>query len=266
MINQKVITDITWLFSFFQANPFVIIGSFFTIYFAIQKMTTKVGASFAINNNRLYDSYISNIIFTNKRDKAITISSITAKFNFENKVTLLTLESPELIKAYETVKIEIPNYSKLYSGNGEVKLNAMDNINIFITTTTGKVIYCENDNHVDFDPSNQALTVHTVKYEGIVLTENFAYIFTYISNNQTKSLCIDKGNFFHRENPFPFNSFGNTEINQGTFSAALINYGIHDSLENYVLVEVTPHLKTNFLLNKSIVEDIRKKSLNPTHS
>lgn len=265
MINQKVITDITWLFSIFQANPFVIIGSFFTIYFAIQKMTTKVGASFALNNDRLYGTHINDIIFTNKRDKAITISSIVAKLNHDNKITLMKLESPELIKAYETVKIEIPHYSKLYSRNGEVKLNVMDDIKINITTTTGKIIYCDTDNYVNFDPNNPPIAVHTVKYEDIVLTENFAYIFTYMINNQTKNLCIDKGNFFHRDNPFPINSFGGIEINEQTFSAALINYGIHDSLDKYVLVEVTSNLKTNFLLNKATVEKTRQKILNPAY-
>lgn len=253
MINQEVIKNILWLIYLFKANPLVIIGGVFTIYFAIQKLSKKVAISYSMSSSRLYDTHIPALIISNKRDNAIAISSIEVKVNLNLRITLIKFDSPLVLKAYDTVKVDLPHYSNIYHNEGEFKFEPFDKMDFYLNETSGKSIHCHIESSFNVQSDSERTTIHTVKYEDLVITEKYGFVFTYYENGEKKNLVIDRSGMFHNDNPFPFNHMKINEITKDNFKGLLLNYGIHDYLENYLLVEINPNLSTEVILTKSLV-------------
>jgi len=253
MINQEVIKDLTWLISLFKASPLVIIGGFFTIYFGIQKLSKKVSISSTMSTSSLYDQHISALVISNKRDNIIAISSIEVNVNRKFRITLIRFESPFVLKAYDTVKLDLPKYSNIYHHEGEFKFDINDNLNYYIHTTSGQTVHCHIESTVKPRIDNQMTSVNRIIYNGLVLTNKYSFVFTYYKDGKKKNMSIDTIGMFHNDNPFPFNSMNITDITKENFKAILIQYGIHDHLDNYLLAKVNHNLSTQIILTKRII-------------
>lgn len=253
MINQEVIKDLTWLISLFKASPLVIIGGIFTIYFGIQKLSKKVAISYQMSSSRLYDQHIPALIISNKRDNAIAISSIEVKVNHKFRITLISFESPLVLKAYDTVKVDLPKYSNIYHHEGEFKFGLFDKLDFYIHTTSGQTVHCFIESTVSPRIDNRMTSIHKVNYEGLVLTDKYSFVFTYYKGGNKKNMSIDRSGMFHDDNPFPFNHMDVNEITKDNFKDILLKFGIHDHLDNYHLAKICQNLNTEIILTKRMV-------------
>lgn len=258
MLNQNVINDLTWFFSLFKSSPIVILGGIFTIYFAIQKLTKKVSVSFSMSANRFYDQHIPALVLSNKRDNVIAIESIFVKVNSSYRIKLKAFDSPLVLKAHDTLKIDLPKYSAIYHSEGEFKFGFFDRLNFYIITTSGEVIHCDIESSVTPELDSGMTSINTTIYEGLVLTTRYAFVFTYFEEKTKKNLIIDITGFMDGDNPFSFNSVNIDDMTNGTFKKILIEHGVHDYLDNYHLAKVNPNLQTETVLFKHQVENEMK--------
>jgi len=257
MINQEVIKDLTWLLSLFKASPLVIIGGIFTIYFGIQKLSKKVAISYQMSSSRLYDQHIPALIISNKRDNAIAISSIDVKVKNKFRIKLIGFESPLVLKAYDTVKVDLPKYSSIYHHEGEFEFGIFDKLDFYIHTTSGQTVHCDIESSVSPKIDNGMTSIRTVIYENLVLTDKYSFVLTYYKGGKKNNMSIDRSGMFHDENPFPFNYMPVNEITKENFENVLLKYGIHDYLDNYYLTRIDQNLSTEVILTK---RDVAQKS------
>ncbi|MBD9642893.1 hypothetical protein IB231_04530 [Pantoea sp. PNT02] len=254
MLNQNVINDLSWFFSLFKSSPIVIIGGIFTIYFAVQKLTKKVSVSFSMSSNRFYDQHIPALVLSNKRDNVIAIESIFVKVNSKYRIKLKSFDSPLVLKAHDTLKVDLPKYSAIYHDEGEFKFDFFDNLNFYINTISGVVIHCDIESSVAPQLDSGMTSVNTIIYEGLILTRRYAFVFTYYEEKTKKNLIIDITGFMDGDNPFSFNYININDMTNGNFKKILIDHGVHDYLDNYHLVKVKQNLQTETVLFKHQVE------------
>lgn len=261
MLNQNVINDLLWFFSLFKSSPLVIIGGMFTIYFGIQKLTKKVGISYSMSTSRLYKQHIPAVVLSNKRDNAIAIDSLFIRVNFKYRIRLKVFDSPLVLKAYDTLKIDLPKYSEIRHNTGNFEFGFFDKLNFYLRTTAGEVIHCNIESSISPQIDAEKTSITTITYEGLVLTDRYAFIFTYYKDKTKKNLVIDTTGIFDGDNPFPYNFISIEDINNGMLKEILIKQGLHEYLDNYHLARVNPNLSTDTIFFKYQVERELKEKI-----
>ncbi|KAA1148837.1 MULTISPECIES: hypothetical protein [Citrobacter] len=252
MINYKAIEQLEWLWSLIDIKLLTILAAAFTIYFGIQKISKKVAASYSFSSNRLYDTHIPAVILTNKRDNAIAISSINLEIEGKGNLNAIKFDSPLLLKSYESLKIELPKFSRLYKGNELVKLDPFGKIYFHIVTTSGKEIKCDTESAITRQNINKQINAHNVKLNGIVLTDRMSYVFLYKNDDSEKYCVIDKSLVINGDNHFHFNVLERDTLND--FYNIFIEYGYHQRFKNYMLFKINNSLESSLVLNKGMVE------------
>lgn len=269
MYNPKVIehllllwTFFEWLWSLFDIKLLTFFAAGFTIYFGYQKISKKVCISYSISGSRLYDPHIPAIIISNKRDNSLSISRIDIDINKKGKLTLVDLETPILLKGYETQKIDISKYSYLHLHGELFKLELINNISFTLITTSGYKINCEIESNVT-QPEENTITKIVTELNDIILTTNMMYIFFYKIDSQEKHCIIDTGNFFNEDNPFHFNYL--KDISDEILIELIVKYGYHERFDSYMCFRIHDNLKTEMVFNKHQVENIKNTDTDNIH-
>lgn len=258
MINHQVTDDIKYLLLLiFNRNSLYIITSSFAIYFTWQKMTRKVYASFTVSHSRIYHQHISSLILSNKRDNTVTLASIRYMMEDGNDIEIAKFDNPLIIKPYDTQRIEIENYSYLLDSNGN-KFNPsfppFDNGIIYLIDIYGKEIECTTK--AKGIPRPAKIKKITGKFNGVVLTSNIEYIFTYKSGDKERNLLIDKHGFIHGDPqhgdmPFHFNKLSGDYVEN--IKHGLVN-GYHDHFDGYMLIHIKGINSEEIIFNKSDID------------
>ncbi|KAF6661290.1 hypothetical protein HFD91_07840 [Enterobacteriaceae bacterium EKM102V] len=253
MLNKDVVHNILWLVSLFKANPLVLIAGGFTIYFAIQKLTKKVAASYSVATSNLYSTHIPEIVLSNKRDNTLAIAKVGMKVNGKYKINLLKCDSPTVLKAYETIKLTIPKVSRIshMETGAPFDFSIFDHLIIELTLTDGSIIYCTTESTVSSFINNRDLPVDIVKYDDVVITESFGHLFNYIIDGKRKKMIITKWGFIEGDNPFYFNFLEEENLEPHNFISLLVDNGMHEYLSNYSLVKFDDNLQGRTILNKA---------------
>lgn len=249
MINQKVIDDLVWLYSIFDIKLLTVIATGFTIYFGYQKVTKRICVSYSVSSSSLYDSHITNLVISNKRDNLIAISSMMLGIGMKGVIELVKFEEPLVLKGYETKLVEVPKYSSIYDKNGPVKMDILESLFFSIVTISGEVIECEVESPVTIKTMVGRLSKSTVCFNGIVLTNRMAFIFSYYVGGKSEDVIIDKFGFIPESTPFNFNM--PSEVSKEFFESFLVSQGYHDYYDNYALYKVHDNLQTELVLSKA---------------
>lgn len=253
MINHKALDMLTWAYSLFDIKLLTLIAASFTIYFGYQKVTKDIRVSFSMTHSKLYDTHITNLVLSNKRDNALAISSIFVRIGGKGNFELVSFSEPLVIKAYDTQLVDVPKYTCLLGGVGVVEIDIFDDLFFNIITVSGDVIECHVESAVNKYGLEDRLVKHTVNFDDIVLTDRMAYIFSYCIDGVFKKIIIDKHGFISGHSPFSINLF--PSLSTESFREFLINRGFHDMFSNYYLVRVDGSLRTYVELNKTIVNN-----------
>lgn len=256
MINQKVTDMLLWVYAIFDVKILTLIAAGFAIYFGYQKITRKICVSYRVSGNQLYVMHIENLVFSNKRDNSIVISSIRLRIGEKGNFTLVEFDKPAVLKAYDVLSVDVPKYSGIYDGGGNVFIEPYDNLVFYIITTAGKVIECTLESHGTLYGSEERLYKKTSKFRDIVLTDRMAYIFTYYLDGKLGNTIIDNHGRVFGDRPFSHNSFPLLSVE--SFRDFLIASGVHDILTNYELYKVNASLITDKILNKRMVSEYMK--------
>lgn len=260
MINQKVIDMLVWVYSFFDIKLLTVIATSFTIYFGVQKVSKRICISYSMATSRLYDSHVSNLVVSNKRDNSVVISSINLRIGRKGNVELVKFDEPLVLKGYESKAIEVPKYSSLYGKDGAVKIDILESLFFSITTMAGDIIECDVESSLNTDGLNDRLHKRTITFNDIVLTERMGVIFSYFLNGESKNVIIDRSGFISGNTPFRGNMF--VDLSKEYFQDLFINEGYHDYFDNYAFHRVNHNLQTELFLSKRMVSEIVRKMNN----
>ncbi|HBR2945308.1 MULTISPECIES: hypothetical protein [unclassified Klebsiella] len=260
MINQKVIDGLVWLYSIFDIKLLTVIATGFTIYFGYQKVTRRICVSYGISSSRLYDSYVSNLVVSNKRDNSIAISSIVLGIGVKGTIELVKFDEPLVLKGYDTKLVDVPKYSSIYDKNGPVRIDTFESLFFSIVTISGEVIECEVESPVTIKTLAGRLFKNTANFNGVVLTKRMGFIFSYCVGGKSEDVIIDKYGFIPERTPFRGNML--PQISKDFFENFLISEGYHDYYDNYALYKVNDNLETVLVLSKASVNVKRAKEGN----
>ncbi|MGB7799794.1 hypothetical protein [Buttiauxella sp.] len=259
MINQTVITHLEWLWSIFDIKLLSFIAAGFTIYFGTQKLTQKISVSYHITSCRLYETRITNLILANKRDNTITFSKIYIKINEQSRGSLVDLKKPIILKAYETIDVDVPLYTTLSVRRDNVEISFTDNITFYLLTTSGKLIECETEVSGHIETEYPIITKNILTLRGVLLTNKMSYVFFYVKNGKELHCILDWAYMIHVDNPFNGNVFEN--FTPEILKDILIKDGYHNQFEQYILYKVNENLSCTRIFSK---ESVSKHSSNMT--
>ncbi|QMF86874.1 hypothetical protein HVY72_05845 [Citrobacter freundii] len=252
MINYKAIEQLEWLWSLIDIKLLTIFAAAFTIYFGIQKISKKIAISYSISTNRLYGTHIPAVIITNKRDNAVAISSINMEIAGKGVLKIIKFDSPLLLKNYDSLKVELPKFSRLYKGNVLIELGHFDKLYFHIITTSGEEIQCITESHITTSDITNQLAIDKVSLNGVVLTDRMSYIFFYKNDDGDKHCIVDYSHFIDGDNPFHFNVLKSDALDD--FYHIFIDVGYHHRFKNYMLFKISSSLTSSLVLNKGMVE------------
>lgn len=253
MLNKEVFDKMNWLWSVFDIRLLTFIAAGFTIYFGYQKVSKKLCVSFSIEASRLYDSHISNFAITNKRDNTVILSSIKMRIGNKGSVQLIKFDKLLLLKGYETISVDIPKYSELWSADGPVSIDFDDRLIFSAITGSGKIIACDIESPLTFDGIDGRITKRTHEFNGIILTSSMEYIFNYFVNGESSNVIFDKGGMISGKSPFSFNFLPG--ITSEMIENYLLNNGFHDYFEDYALFVIDERLSTELVFTKKQIND-----------
>ncbi|HCB0364097.1 TPA: hypothetical protein MYM88_001855 [Klebsiella pneumoniae] len=254
MLNQKVVDVLVWLYSFFDIKLLTFIAAGFTVYFGWQKVTRKVCVSYRVRRSALYEAHISDLVISNKRDNAISISLILCEIGNKGVLTLIEFDSPLVLKGYDSVKVDIPLHSMLHKGMERVKIDAFEHFSFSLVTTAGNKIDCLVESSVSIHSFQNCISKSTFRFNDIVLTEKMQFIFFYMKDKEERYCIFDYHNFINGDNPFPY-----SQMNQDELKYVLIEEGFHDWFDNYLLYSIDGHLSAHFVFSKNSIDIDCKK-------
>jgi len=257
MDMQEVKEMLTTAFSMFDIKLLTVIATGFTIYFGYHKISKKICISYSISIGGLYDTNITNLVVSNKRDNVLAISSIFVKIGNKGRLSLVEFGKPLVIKGYETHQVDVPMYSAVYKGNERIHIEFNDELTFFVSTTSGVIIKCEIESPVTINSLKDRLQKTISKLGDVILTDKMGYVFICFIDGERKVVLIDKHGIIEGYTPFYFNKFD--EITSDSFRDILIEYGYHDYFSNYSLYQIDEKPFAKEILNKSMVNNYLQK-------
>lgn len=252
MINQDVFDKLIWLFSLFKTYQLTIITSSIAIYFAIMKLTNKIGISYSIGGDIVYGQNVSNIVIFNKRDKVCLIDEITLTHNNLTFI-LKSFDTPLMIKPYESTSIEPDIVSRWYDANGkkvDFRIDVLGALFFRVNLSGGKKVDCEIIGRVHPTDSSY-MRKSTVNLNGLILSEYMKHVLTVIKNGESYNVIFLHNGFI--ENSHILGNFNGILANDNTTSGIkniIVNHKLHQKWDNYYLYEIDKNLSSRETLRK----------------
>ena len=120
--------------------PGVVLGGF-SLYFAYQKIGSKVLASYSVVSNLVSESRISDITLINKKNKPITIFSIQAVINEDIVVEVENFQPAMVLKSLESTYVITTPFSHLHIGQDKYKADYFrpNKVDLYLITEKSKI-------------------------------------------------------------------------------------------------------------------------------
>ncbi|MEX2952740.1 hypothetical protein AB4K01_16240 [Serratia fonticola] len=252
MINQDVFDKIAWLLSLFKTYQLTFITSAFAIYFAIMKLTNKIGISYAITNDIVYGQSVSNIVIFNKRDKVCLIDEITLT---HNNITFILkkFDIPLMIKPYESTSIEPDLVSRWHDEQGnkvDFSIDILGDLFFKVKLCGGKAVDCEIIGRVHSIDSSY-MRKSTVNINGVILSDRMKHILTIIKNGTANNVIFLNHGFIENSAPLGgFNFIPPHDNNTSGIKEMILNHKLHQKWDNYYLYEIDQNLRSKETLRK----------------
>lgn len=252
MINQDVIDKITWLLSLFKTYQLTIITSSIAVYFAIMKLTDRIGISYSISRDLIYGQSVSNIVIFNKRDKVCLIDEITVTHN-DLTFILKSFDIPLMIKPYESTSIEPDIVSRWHDANGnkvDFSIDVLSSLFFRVRLSGGKKVDCDIIGRV-YSIDSSYMRKSTVNLNGLILSENMKYVLTVIKDGESYNVIFLHNGFI--ENSHTLGNFNGISANDNTTSGIkniIVNHKLHQKWDNYYLYEIGKNLISRETLKK----------------
>ena len=128
------------------------------------------------------------MVFQNKKDKSLSIYKVIAVFDKTYYLEIHKCSPPLILKPYESVSIETEEYSHLYV-NGDRYFPKLYDAEIYIESDD-KTIKCKARTHKILALNYMPISKGVNRFNGIVYTDNFAYILVYVVNDVIKTAFL----------------------------------------------------------------------------
>jgi hypothetical protein len=220
--------------------------------------------SYSITHTKLYDSHITNLVISNKRDNTLALSSVYLSIGEQGRFELIKFDEPLLLKAFDTKLVDVPKYSNLINRHGPVKINLLDRLSFHAVTMSGDEVQCYTESPVMTNISDLRIRKFTSKFRGIILTNKMGFIFSYFKDGERIDVIIDKHGFISENSPFEFNCI--PDITPESFRDAIINGRYYLIFTKYELFKVQNDLSTEKILTHAQVNDYMKNKNEDTIS
>ena len=214
------------------------IASGFAVYFAFQKLTTKVVARYVISNSLYSAQHISKLVLTNKKDKTICIWSAHAIFEKDIQMVLDEFDPPLILKPYETISLSLPKFTNLSVSSDKIELDYnCKNISLYLDIGD-RLIKCVKEYKKDCLAPFIKVSKYICSFGEHVYNENVVFIFAYRFEGKTYTAFILKGGFIGNEWNFAPNSFGKDNVNVEDIKNMIEHYGFDKLFTNYLCYRV----------------------------
>jgi hypothetical protein len=240
-------TDFLQIINTYFRPILLLIGSIFTIYFAIQKIGNKVTARYEFSNSCYAAEHISKVVLSNKKDKTISIWSIYGIFESQYQYELKKFDPPIVLKPYDTISLSLPKYTSLNVNGDNYEPNFLfGNTSLYLDIGSG-LLKCKKELRKDSLSSYLQITATTHNFNGHVYNGRLKYILLYNYDGKSHTAFIEKGGIINNEWEFSPNALNRNHVSAEAIKEMLVTYGFHDMFTNYACFEVDfPRTKLSF--------------------
>lgn len=232
-------------------KPFLIIAtSGFTVYFALQKLGFKIVASSRISIETFSDERISDMILENKRDKPVSVWSVSAVFNKDLRLELKSFNPPVILKPYETISLHFGKYSFLQLDGDRVYLDYLSpDMEIYVDVGAAAV-RCRSRIKKDTFGHLRKVGQVCAEFNGHTFAEDVRYILHYCMDGDFKTAFISKNGYIGNEWGRSPNHLGKENVTASDIKFMMSSYGFNQLFSNYVCYKVNfPSTKYEFSKN-----------------
>jgi hypothetical protein len=211
-----------------------VIASGFAVYFAIQKLGTKVVARYVVSSDSYLEPYISKLVLSNKKDKTICIWSVHAVFEKDLQLKLDEFDPPCILKPYETISLSLPKYTKLYVDSDEISLDYISGKFSLYLDIGNKLIKCDGEKKRNCLEAFTKVIKSTWMIGKHVYSEQVNFILEYKLQGKEYIAFIDKNGFIGNEWSFSPNYFGKSDVSVSDIKNMLEDNGFNNLFTNYL--------------------------------
>ena len=218
-------------------RPFLLIASsIFAVYFAFKKIGNKVLAQYSVGGDVFTPFQIKEVVFSNKKDKPVSIYSIYAVFEKDLWIELAKFSPPATIKPFESASFKIEPYSYLSVSSDDFEPDYM-NAKIYIESDD-HVIECKSLNRPQLINEQKRVSKNKCQFAGFTYDENLSYIILHVINGEKRFAFIDKSGYIGNEWGFSPNHLGGPPNKEDIVRMLRIS-GLDKAFESYIVYKVS---------------------------
>jgi len=228
------------IIDFINSNfrPFLlIVATIFTIHFALKKVGNKVTV-LSTHTKSLYTAdYISNVVITNKKDKALNVWSLHALIEKQYQLELDKFDPPLILKPYESISISLPCYSTASIGSDEFEYNLINQHLELYIDIGDKLLKCNNQTKKNLLNCFTHISKQVSRFNGHIFNDRVSYILAYHYNDNlyTAFIC---GGMITNEWDFNPSHLGNKDFSSKEIEEFIISFGFGNLFDNYQCYKV----------------------------
>lgn len=214
-----------------------------SFYLAWKKIGNRLSVSYSVHVGRTSARRIGSINITNMKDKPVTIYSIYAVFCKDVCLPVEEFDTPLVLKALESVRVETTPYSFALLGTEEFEpdyLAHMD-MDIYLCTDSGVVKgRKERAPRTAFEePLNRfrVAGIHTMRFNDVVYNKNCRYAITYLFDSKQHTAIIDDAGFIAHGWGFKYNMIPKSHMRSPEAVTAYLKTCGYDKLFQYFTVD-----------------------------
>lgn len=207
-------------------RPFLLIASStFAVYFACKKIGHKVLAQYSVGGDIFTPVQIKEVVFSNKKDKPVSIYSIYAVF-----------EKDLWIELVESASFKIEPYSYLSVSSDGFEPDYMK-ARIYIESDD-HVIECKSLNRPELINEQKRVSKNKCQFAGFTYNENLSQIILHIMNGKKRCAFIDKSGYIGNEWGFSPNHLGEPPSKENIVRMLRLS-GLEKAFESYIVYKVS---------------------------
>ncbi|GAB5479937.1 MAG: hypothetical protein Marn2KO_34040 [Marinobacter nauticus] len=218
-------------------RPFLLISSSaFAVYFACKKIGHKVLAQYSVGGDIFTPFQIKEVVFSNKKDKPVSIYSIYAVFEKDLWIELEKFSPPATIKPFESASFKIEPYSYLSVSSDDFEPDYMK-ARIYIESDD-HVIECKSLNRPELINEQKRVSKNKCQFAGFTYNENLSHIILHVMNGKKRCAFIDKSGYIGNEWGFSPNHLGEPPSKENIVRMLRLS-GLDKAFESYIVYKVS---------------------------
>ena len=226
--------------------PGVFLG-LFSLFFAIQKIGSKVLITYSVGMNQLNEERIDNLTLINKKNKPVIVFSIQVVIDDHLVVEVEKFEPPLILKPLESVHIETTPVSHYYIGSEkwEADLSLRKKQDVYLITESNKikckVISSPSINKLRFFNDYVPVAISNTKYNGIVYSsDKVRYAIVYYYDSKQHTAFVSRSGFILGDWEFRYNAIPPDELHSvDSIKNWIINTGFNKLFSNFAVDDLS---------------------------